>query len=425
MIKNVPRNYSNDLDRRRQGLDSITENLLPDVETTDAGKIMKVGEDGKWHLGSDENTIIVPNPDEQPTVDLEKLQIGSTVYSVKNPELTSIKSFKLTMSNGGQYNTNKPIIEFYNEGGQKASITSSDYTVVCDKTYAGNAGMDQVCSISTPDTPGTFTYTFVNDFDIETYNLIKLTRGGTFLNDIAKNIKLELSADGENYLTIYDETTITWSDAVPYHLISLKDGSEASTLLPVVTSSDANTLLQVNSDGVWSKGLKIPELHMVGNNKPAVQSVLLDENGVILAVPRIEISCNPPWKVIDNEGYYTITKCSLNVLTGVRNGVVGPIKPSDFDIINVCGATSLYVNLYLNDGTNNLWLIGNTNCRSGSVSSSNTSPLVIAFEDCFLVNRQQFADIYKAYDATLTYNNDVDNPYDWTLKFKLEKIVTT
>lgn len=252
MIKNVPRNYSNDLDRRRQGLDAITENLLPDVETTDAGKIMKVGEDGKWHLGSDENTIIVPNPDEQPTVDLEKLQIGSTVYSVKNPELTSVKSFKLTMSNGGQYNTNKPIIEFYNEGGQKASITSSDYTVECDKTYAGNAGMDQVCSISTPDTPGTFTYTFVNDFDIEEYKLIKLTRGGTFLNDIAKNIKLELSADGENYLTIYDETTIIWSDAVPYHLISLKDGSEASTLLPIVTSSDNGKVLGVVG-GVWDK----------------------------------------------------------------------------------------------------------------------------------------------------------------------------
>lgn len=261
MIKNVPRNYSNDLDRRRQGLDAIAENLLPDVETTDAGKIMKVGEDGKWHLGSDENTIIVPNPDEQPTVDLEKLQIGSTVYSVKNPELTSIKSFKLTMSNGGQYNTNKPIIEFYNEGGQKAAITSSDYTVECDKTYAGNAGMDQVCSISTPDTPGTFTYTFVNDFDIEEYKLIKLTRGGTFLNDIAKNIKLELSADGENYITIYDETTITWSDTVPYHLINLKDGSEASTLLPIVTSADNGKLLEV-IDGAWGVG---DDLFRLGN----------------------------------------------------------------------------------------------------------------------------------------------------------------
>ena len=253
MIKKTPFNYSNDMDRRRQGLDDLVENLLPDVSTDDAGKIIKVGENGKWQLGDDENTIIEANPEEQPTVDLENLKIGSTVYSVKNPELSTVKSFKLKMSNGGQYNTNKPIIEFYNEAGIKADISSSDYTVTCDKTYAGNANMDQVCSISTPDTPGTFTYTFVNDFDIEDYNLIKLTRGGTFVNDIAKNIKIELSADGENYLTIYDETTITWSDAVPYHLISLKDGSEASTILPIVTTADNGKVLSV-VNGVWDKG---------------------------------------------------------------------------------------------------------------------------------------------------------------------------
>lgn len=244
----APKNFYNTVDQRKLGLE---DGLLPDVTAADNGKILKVTE-GKWGPGDDENTIIEANPDEQPTVDLENLKIGDTVYSVKNPELTSIKSFKLTMSNGGQYNTNKPIIEFFNEAGQEASITSSDYTVECDKTYAGNAGMDQVCSISTPDTPGTFTYTFVNDFDIEEYNIMKLTRGGTFVNDIAKNIKIELSVDGENYITIYDETTITWSDAVPYHLISLKDGSEASTLLPIVTTADNGQVLGV-VDGKWNK----------------------------------------------------------------------------------------------------------------------------------------------------------------------------
>ena len=249
-----PKNFYNAVDQRKLGLE---DGLLPDVTAADNGKILKVS-NGKWGPGDDENTIIEANPDEQPTVDLENLKIGDTVYSVKNPELTSIKSFKLTMSNGGQYNTNKPIIEFFNEAGQEASITSSDYTVECDKTYAGNAGMDQVCSIQTPETPGTFTYTFVNDFDIDTYKLIKLTRGGTFVNDIAKNIKIELSADGENYLTIYDETTITWSDAVSYHLISLKDGSEASTLLPIVTSSDNGKVLGVVG-GVWGK-TSIPSL---------------------------------------------------------------------------------------------------------------------------------------------------------------------
>ena len=152
-VKKVPKNYDTTWNRRKQRLSELEENQLPAVTPEDAGKVLKVSEAGKWITGDDENTIIEANPDEQPTIDLENLKIGSTVYSVKNPELKTIKSFKLTMSNGGQYNTNKPIIEFYNDAGQKAAITSSDYSVTCDKTYAGNAGMNQVCSISTPDTP--------------------------------------------------------------------------------------------------------------------------------------------------------------------------------------------------------------------------------------------------------------------------------
>mgnify|MGYP006908811125 CR=1 FL=1 len=81
-MKKAPRNYSNDFDRRKQGLDYMEDHLLPDVTTDDAGKIIKVSEDGAWTLGDDENTIIEANPDEQPTVDLENLKIGNTVYSV-------------------------------------------------------------------------------------------------------------------------------------------------------------------------------------------------------------------------------------------------------------------------------------------------------------------------------------------------------
>lgn len=338
-----PKNYYNSLDRMKQDLDTST---LPDVTTSDAGKVLKVSEAGGWELADDENTIIEANPDEQPTVDLENLKIGDTVYSVKNPELTSIKSFKLTMSNGGQYNTNKPIIEFFNEGGQEASITSSDYTVECDKTYAGNANMDQVCSISTPDTPGTFTYTFVNDFDIEEYSIMKLTRGGTFLTDIAKNIKLELSADGENYITIYDETTITWSDAVPYHLINLKDGSEASTLLPIVTSADNGKVLGVVG-GVWDK-MGVP------TELPAVTG---SDNGKVLSVSNGSWNKNTLPKV-------TIIPCTVisgaNMITISRYNI-GNIKDiitntSVFDMVMLHNINSPYEYFYCNgyetDGTN-------------------------------------------------------------------------
>lgn len=251
-MKKAPRNYSQDMDRRRQGMDYVEDHLLPDVSTDDVGKIMKVSDEGSWILGEDENTIIEANPEDTPTIDLNSLKIGSTTYSVKDAKMDFIKAFRITISNGGQYLTNKPIIDFYDEAGNKAAITSSDYTVSCDKTYQGNANMDQVCSIADADTPGAFTYVFNNDFDTATYKLIKLTRGGTFPADIAKNIKIELSADGTNFIEIYDETTITWSDAVTYHLIDLTTGEESTTILPIVTSADNGKVLGV-VNGVWDK----------------------------------------------------------------------------------------------------------------------------------------------------------------------------
>lgn len=273
-MKKAPRNYSQDMDRRRQGMDYVEDHLLPDVSTDDAGKIMKVSDEGSWILGDDENTIIEANPEDTPTIDLNSLKIGSTTYSVKDVKMDYIKAFRITISNGGQYLTNKPIIDFYDEAGNKASITSSDYEVTCDKTYQGNANMDQVCSLADADTPGTFTYVFNNDFDTATYKLIKLTRGGTFPADIAKNISIELSADGTNFIEIYDETTITWSDAVTYHLIDLTTGEESSTLLPIVSSSDNTTVLQV-SNGVWDKGVKLPVPTSGDNGK----SVMVNSSG--------------------------------------------------------------------------------------------------------------------------------------------------
>ena len=271
--KKVPKNYDTTWNRRKQRLAEIEANTLPDVTADDNGKILKVTE-GAWGIGEDENTIIIANPEEgSASEELENLQIGNTIYAVNKPTFDTIKGLRITIENGGQYNTNKPIIEFYDDGGNKASITSSDYTVTCDKTYAGNAELDQVCSIETPSTPGSFTYLFVNDFNTSKYHFIKLTRGGTFLTDIAKNIKLELTSDGENWLTLWDETTITWSDAVTYHMIDIENGEEASTLLPIVTSADNGKVLSV-VNGIWDKG-DIP------NELPTVTS---SDNGLYLEV---------------------------------------------------------------------------------------------------------------------------------------------
>ena len=247
-----------DLDTRVTALEG--HGYLPDVDEGDAGKILKVDSEGAWGVGEDENTIIIPNPEEgSATEELQTLQVGATIYAVNKPSFETIKGLRITIENGGQYNTNKPIIEFYDDGGNKANITSSEYTVTCDKTYAGNAELQNVCSIQTPETPGAFTYIFVNDFNTSKYHFIKLTRGGTFLTDIAKNIKIELTADGENWLTLWEETSITWSDAVTYHIIDIDTGSESSTLLPIVTSDDNGKVLTV-VNGVWDKANSPAEL---------------------------------------------------------------------------------------------------------------------------------------------------------------------
>ena len=266
MIKNVPRNYSNDLDRRRQGLDAITENLLPDVETTDAGKIMKVGEDGKWHLGSDENTIIEANPEEgSASEELENLKIGNTIYSVNKPTFETIKGLRITTADGGQYRTDRPKIQFYDDGGVELSIASTDYTASCDKEYQGSLNLESVCSIATGDAPGAYTYIFNNDINVDTYHLIKLTNAGSFAGDIAKSIKLELSSNGEDFVTLWEDPAITWSgSAGATRIIDIKTGSESSTILPIVTGADNTAVLQV-SNGVWNKGVKLP-VPSSGNN---------------------------------------------------------------------------------------------------------------------------------------------------------------
>lgn len=255
-IKKVPKNYDTTLNRRKQHLNDIVDAL-------------------------NNITDVVANPEGSSTEELKTLKVGDTIYAVNKPSFDTIKTFKITIANGGQYNTNKPIIEFYDDGGQKANITTSDYAVECDKTYAGNAAMTEVCSIQTPETPGTFTYTFVNDFNTLKYHIMKLTRGGTFVNDIAKNIKIELSVDGTNFITIYDETSITWSDAVTSHSLDIATGEEASTLLPIVTSADNGNVLGV-VNGVWdkmtlsSKGTKIFTTTGSGANITLVNATGID-----------------------------------------------------------------------------------------------------------------------------------------------------
>lgn len=60
-MKRAPRNYSQDMDRRRQGLDAIVGKLdsIPDPTTDDEGKVLKVDDEGKYTLLPDGGAAIV------------------------------------------------------------------------------------------------------------------------------------------------------------------------------------------------------------------------------------------------------------------------------------------------------------------------------------------------------------------------------
>lgn len=242
-----PKNYYNSLDRMKQDLDTST---LPDVTTSDAGKVLKVSEAGGWELADDENTIIEANPEEgTASEELQNLKIGDTIYSVNKPTFEYIKGIRLTISDGGQYRTDKPKVEFYDDGGNL--ITTPTYTSSCDKEYQGNISLNQVCSIATTDAPGAFTYVFDSDMAVTINHLIKLTNAGSFAGDIAKSVKVELTSDGENWIELWFDPSIAWSgSANAYRIIDIKTGEVSNTLLPIVTSADNGKLLTV-VNGVW------------------------------------------------------------------------------------------------------------------------------------------------------------------------------
>lgn len=92
-MKKAPRNYSQDLDRRRQGLDSIVGKLnsIPDPTTDDEGKVLKVDEEGSYALlpdgGSQVMTAVITYADSEYFCDKTHEQIvaaikgGSTVLA--------------------------------------------------------------------------------------------------------------------------------------------------------------------------------------------------------------------------------------------------------------------------------------------------------------------------------------------------------
>ena len=419
MAKKIPSNFYQEVNVRK--LNNVFDSGLPAIGSDDNGKVVKVVEN-KFALSEDLHTTVVANPEGSSTDELMTLKVGETIYAVNKPSFDTIKAFKITTSNGGQYCTSMPKIEFLDIAANIAPLVlNTDYTIETEHPLQyGSLALDAFPGVTDANTPNTYTITFVNAFNTEKYNLIKLTRGGSFPNDIAKNIKIELSVDGTNFITIYDETSITWSDAVPAHLLDFATGEEASTLLPIVTSADSNTLLQVDSNGVWNKGFKLNAI-----STKAITSPSYLPDGTFLQTVKMVAMNNMSNRItVDTNGYYEVPVIFGAV--GDMVDLINPLTPEDFDTLKIGAGTPLSVFMLLNDGAANINLFGQTVFVNNGITSASYAGIIRgSFMSGIFKNQSNMSEVYTPYDCTISYDPNVSGNKKWNLKFKLAKITTT
>lgn len=240
-----PKNFYSNLDRRKQGLPEV-----PEASAADAGKIIKVGEDGSYELGNDENTIIIPNPETTPSATLNTLTIGSTTYKVNEARVTKILGLRFTINNGGAYNANLPVVSLVDIYGNAAVLPV--YTMTCDKNIQyGGLTLSGTPGVLNENLPAAFTVIFNAEFNVEDYPYIKFSKTGLFPADSAKNLKIEYTLDNEGWVEIADLVSIDWS--ADDHVYDLSTGEEVETIpeIPTPTAADAGKVLGVDDSGAW------------------------------------------------------------------------------------------------------------------------------------------------------------------------------
>lgn len=277
-IKKGARAYYADTDYKRDGMTEAYGKIdslptIPTPEESDAGKVIKVNESGVYALSDDLHTPVIANPEGTPTADLNTISIGDTIYKVNDARVNKLLDLRVTIDSGGQYNANLPNIAFVDINNNAATLPN--YTMTCDKPIQyGGLTVDGAPGVNADKLPAAFTVAFASEFNIEDFPYIRLTKPGLFPTDVAKNIKIEYSLNGTDYVEIADLVSIDWTSDV--HVYDMSNGEEVTTVpeIPTPTVADAGKFLGVDNTGAW-------ELDNIPSELPAVTSA---DAGKVLAV---------------------------------------------------------------------------------------------------------------------------------------------
>ena len=308
-IKKGARAYYADTDYKRDGTSEIIAKIdsmpaIPTPEESDAGKVIKVNDNGDYSLAPDSGTVL-PVPTSEDVGKVVKVdsnedytlatdeglpavtsadngKVLTVVNGTWSPELViknidTISAMKITMSNGGANSACLPPLTFNDPAtGEVANlVVNSDYTMDCSSSIVtGSMSLTGAPDVANANLPAVFDIDFINAVNIKKYSNIKMTNAVAFPYSLAKNIKIEVSEDGVSFITVYDESTLDWT-------VSPKEfniyGDPVSNL-PIPTIADAGKFLGVDSNGDWELG-NVPNEVPTPTSADAGKVLGVDSNG--------------------------------------------------------------------------------------------------------------------------------------------------
>lgn len=223
-----PKNFYSNLDRRKQGLDGIPDIPVPSSE--DAGKVIKVGEDGDYELGeSTGNDSRLP--DILPASNGAVVQITGNQFAYRITQINRV----VTRNAAG-------VITSASQIGAKVVI--SDGTII--RTYLATEGLQNSAFINQVQISDNIQVTIDN-----------VSYGGTVIGKTASTIIASIhDANGINYIfEVGDSYTISRLGTVRY--VEITSSGSSVSLPSGVTFADVYADLQAGVDVKFTSGARV------------------------------------------------------------------------------------------------------------------------------------------------------------------------